>query len=181
MAKKAPAKVNVNLAMQKLYKISATPRKLPTWFEPYTYWRFVGLVYPSAKKSFPRPRFPQHITTKEQGWCLDEWDRFSLWDAWLVSNRKGPRPVGLWISPTGKPVSPGWAVRTRRLVEKYRRSPVTPPPPIGPPPHDYDVSIGFSWIVMAEEYQKIQMYPGYYGGMFTADRAAVLQGNSSRS
>lgn len=153
-------------------KISATPAKLPVWFEPYTQWRFVGLPYPAAKKTFPRPKFPQHITTKEQGWVLDEWDRFALWDTWLLSGRKYARPIGLWVSPTtGKPVSPTWAVRTRRLVEKYRKTPVPLPPPLPPPPHNYDVSLGFSWIVMAENYQKITMYPQNYGVMYTADSA----------
>lgn len=159
------------LTMSQMARISATPPKLPVWFEPYTRWRFVGLPYPAARTTFKRPPFPKHITTKEYGWVLDEWDRFALWDAWILSNRKGARPVGLWLNSSGKPISPQWAVRTRRLVEKYRKSPAPHPPPLPPPPHQYDVSLGFSWIVMAQDYQKIQMYPSYYGVMYTADTA----------
>jgi hypothetical protein len=157
--------------LQQLAKVSATPKKLPAWFEPYTQWRFVGLPYPAARKTFPRPKFPRHITTKEYGWVLDEWDRFPLWDTWLLSGKKGKRPIGLWLSPNGKPVSPGWAVRTRRLVEKFRKTPVPVPAPIPPPPHSYDVSLGFSWIVMAQQPNNCLMYPPYYNVMFTADSA----------
>jgi hypothetical protein len=155
--------------LQQLAKVTATPKKLPPWFVPYTRWRFVGLPYPQARRKFPRPRYPKNITVKEFGWVLDEWDRFSLWMAWLDSGRKGARPVGLWLSPAGKPVSPKWAGDTRKLVDAYRKGPAKPPAPAPPPLPHYDVSLGFSWIVMAQEPQKALMYPAYYGIMFTAN------------
>lgn len=152
--------------------VTATPTKLPPWFEPYTRWRMVGLRFPGAQRTFPRPPFPKHITVTESGWVLDEWDRYLLWEAWIDSGRKGIRPVGLWLSPTGRAVSPGWAGRTLKLVHQYRDgNPVLPPAPVPPPEPNYDVSLGFSWVFMAQEPHKIEMYPSYYGALYTADSA----------
>jgi hypothetical protein len=148
---------------------TATPAKLPPWFEPYTRWRMIGLRFAGAKRMFPRPPKPRHITVSEYGWVLDEWDRYLLWEAWLDSGRKGARPVGLWLSPTAKPVSPGWAGRTWRLVKQYRKAPPKPPAPVPPAPPKYDVSLGYSWVFMAQEPQKALMYPAYYGILFTAN------------
>ena len=151
--------------------LTATPVKLPPWFEPYTRWRMVGLRYRAARTTFKRPPYPKHITVKEFGWVLDEWDRYLLWEAWLDSGRKGARPVGLWLNSAGKAISPPWAGRTLKLVKSYRKAPPAPPPPLPQPPHYYDVSLGFSWVVMAQEPQKALMYPAYYGILFTADSA----------
>jgi hypothetical protein len=157
------------------YNVTATPSSLPKWFEPYTYWRFVGLPreFPGSLAKFPRPPFPKHITSEVQ-WVLDEWDRFALWSAWIDGGRRGVRPAGLWISPrTGKPVSPSWAVRTRRLVVSHRPHPVPPvvfpPPPTPVPPH-LNLNLGRRKIYMAQEAQKALMYPSYMGFYFTADR-----------
>src|SRR5581483_7390909 len=153
---------------------TATPAKLPAWFEPYTYWRFVGLPreFPGSLTKYPRPASPRRIT-KEVGWVLDEWDRFALWSAWLDSGRKGPRPAGLWTNAAGKAVSPMWAVRTRRLVVHYRGGLPKPPPPFPPPaPKPYpDVTLGRNWVCMAEEPAKALWYPARFGIAFTADRA----------
>jgi hypothetical protein len=131
----------------------------------------VALRYPAARTTFKRPPAPKHITVTEYGWVLDEWDRYLLWEAWLDSGRKGARPVGLWLGPSGKSVSPPWAGRTWKLVKSYRKAPPKPVPPIPPPPHEYDVSLGFSWVFMAQEPAKALMYPSYYGVLFTADDA----------
>jgi hypothetical protein len=159
----------------KLINVTATPPVLPRWFEPYTYWRMTrarGIPVPAGLYTRPRgPGIPRNITVKEFGWVLDEWDRYLLWEAWIDSGRKGSRPYGLWRNPAGKPISPAWAGRTLKIVHKYRKAPPKPPTPAPPPPHNYDVSIGFSWIVMAQEYRKIEMYPPYYGVMYTADSA----------
>ena len=156
-------------------RATATPAKLPAWFEPYTRWRFVGLPreFPGSLVKYPRPPFPHRITLKEYGWVLDEWDRFALWSAWLDSGRKGPRPAGLWLGKVGQPVSPGWAVRTRRLILRYRGGLPTPPPPFpSPPPKPYpDVSLGRNWVCMAQEPEKALWYPARFGVAFTADHA----------
>lgn len=153
------------------YNVSSTPKKLPPWFEPYTQWRFVGLPYGRLDK-FPRPPFPRRITKKVQ-WVLDEWDRFALWDTWIFSGRKGPRPAGLWLSPTThKPVSPGWASRTHKLVEQYRTHPAPIPYPVPPtplPPH-VNLDIARRKVFMAQETEKARMYPQHMGFWFTADR-----------
>jgi hypothetical protein len=148
---------------------TSTPAKLPKWFEPYTRWRMVGLRFAGARRTFPRPPFPKHITVTELGWVLDEWDRYLMWEAWIDSGRRGARPAGLWLSPTGRPISPGWAGRTLRLVHQYRKAPPPPPAPVPPPVAYYDVSLGFSWVCMAQEPHKALMYPAYYGVLFTAN------------
>lgn len=151
---------------------SATPAKLPPAFVPYTQWRMLrARGIPVPKGTYLRPKSPKNITVKEYGWWLDEWDRYLLWEAYIDSGKKGPRPVGLWVNSAGKAVSPGWAGNTLELVHKYRKEHPKPPPPLPPAPHDYDVSLGYSWVVMAENTEKIRMYPPYYGGMFTADHA----------
>lgn len=152
---------------------TGTPTILPLWFVPYTQWRMLrARQIPVPPGKFLRPKQPKNITVKDYGWVLDEWDRYLLWEAWIDSGRKGPRPIGLWVNAAGKAISPGWAGDTLKLVHHYRpqNPPPPPPPPLPPPPH-YDLSLGRSWIVMAQEWQKIDMYPAYYGAMFTADHA----------
>lgn len=154
---------------------TATPAQLPAWFEPYTQWRFVGLprTFPGSLQRYPRPAFPHRITVRETGWVLDEWDRFSLWSAWLDSGRSGSRPAGLWFGKRGQPVSPGWAVRTRRLVLRWRGGlpdpkPDFPIPPVYPQP---DTSFGRNWICMAQEPNKSLWFPDRFGIAWTADQA----------
>lgn len=150
---------------------TATPAQLPAWFEPYTYWRMLrarGIKVPTGK--FLRPKYPKNITHELQ-WMLDEWDRYLLWEAWIDHGRPGARPIGLWLNAAGKPVSPGWAGTTLKLVHKYRDGPPPPPPPTPPAPPNYDVSLGHCWIVMAQEPDRVVNFPSYFGAMFTADRA----------
>jgi len=155
--------------------VSATPSPLPAWFEPYTRWRFIGLPreFPGSLVKFPRPPFPHRITVTETGWVLDEWDRFALWSTWLDSGRSGPRPKGLWVGKLNQPVSPPWAVRTRRLVLRNRPGPPDPPPqyPV-PPVHPMpDTSFGRNWVCMAQEPNKSVWYPDRFGIAWTADAA----------
>lgn len=157
------------------HMVSATPARLPSWFVPYTRWRFVGLPreFPGSLAKYPRPPFPRRIT-KEVQWVLDEWDRFALWSRWLDAGGRhggGPRPIGLWVNAAGQPVSPGWAGDVRRLVHAHRTTPpvvVFPPPDVHPMP---DTSFGRNWICMAQEPAKAQWYPARFGVAFTADRA----------
>jgi hypothetical protein len=89
---------------------TATPTKLPAWFEPYTRWRFLGLPrgFPGSLLKYPRPPFPHRITLVPYGWVLDEWDRFALWSAWLDSGRSGPRPPASGRAPPdGRSHQPG--------------------------------------------------------------------------
>jgi hypothetical protein len=154
--------------------LSNTPSPPPVWFEPYTRWRFIGLPreFPGSLVKFPRPAFPHRITLHETGWVLDEWDRFALWSTWLDSGRLGSRPKGLWFGKQGQPVSPPWAVRTRRLVLRNRRPPTPipqyPVPPVHPLP---DTSFGRNWVCMAQEPKKALDYPHRFGVAFTADPA----------
>lgn len=156
------------------YNITATPEHLPVWFEEYTQWRFVGLPheFPGSLEKFPRPTFPKRIVVPKYQWVIDEWDRFPLWSLWLDSGRKGPRPAGLWINKAGQPVSPMWAVRTRRLVIKYRvgtTPPVVYPPPPIPIPPNINLSLMRRKVFMAQETEKARMYPAHMGFYFTAD------------
>lgn len=155
---------------------TATPARLPAWFEPYTRWRFIGLPkeFPGSLEKYPRPASPHRITLVPYGWVIDEWDRFALWSAWLDSGRTGPRPAGLWIGKDGQPVSPGWAGRVRRLVLHYRKLHGAPPPivlPVPSPSPMPDVSIGRNWVCMAEGVEKALWYPPRFGIAYTADRS----------
>src|SRR4051812_29187670 len=91
---------------------TAAPARLPSWFVPETQWRMTrarGIPVPAGMYLRPHgPGIPDHITTTEYGWVLDEWDRYLLWEAYIDSQRKYPRPVGLWVNKAGKAISPGW-------------------------------------------------------------------------
>ncbi len=103
---------------------SRVPVAKPPWFLPWSLHRFVG------PPRYRRPRFPEHITTREYGWVLDEWARYSQWRQRIAAHVKRPA-LGLW--PYGRVPEYAWTVAEAQEAA-HPAPPPSPKPPPTPPP-----------------------------------------------